>query len=252
MLERLDRGPGRTIAYRRLAGATPGPGIVFLSGYMSTMDGTKAVAVEAYCRGRGLAFVRYDHAGQGESSGEIVDGTIGGWAEDAVAVLDALTDGPQILVGSSMGAWIMLRAALARPDRIAGLVAIAGAPDAFADRLAAGLDDQERDVLAADGFLRRPSRYDSAGYVYGRALLEDAPRQRVLDRPIPLTVPVRLLHGQADADVPWETSLRLAEALEGDDVVVTLIKDGDHRLSRPEDLERLRDALDELRALAPS
>ncbi|MGE4426128.1 MAG: alpha/beta fold hydrolase [Solirubrobacteraceae bacterium] len=260
--DRLVVPDGRRLAYRRLPG--DGPGVVFLHGYMSTMEGDKAVALEEHCRRQGVAFVRYDQAGHGRSSGSIVDATIGGWTDDAVAVLDALTEGPQILVGSSMGGGVMLPAALARPERVAGLIGVAAAPDVFAERFAT-LSDEDRRELERDGFLRRPSRYDPAGYVYGRALLEDAARRCLLGRPIAIDVPVRLLHGRRDEDVPWETSRRLAAALtdgrasagggadgdaparNGGDVRLEIVEDGDHRLSRPQDLDRLTATLEELR-----
>ncbi|MCK9247608.1 MAG: alpha/beta hydrolase [Solirubrobacteraceae bacterium] len=245
--DRLTTPDGRGIAYRRVPGRAPG--VVFLHGYMSTMDGDKALALERHCRDRGVAFLRYDQAGHGASSGTIVDATIGGWVDDAVAVLDALTDGPQILVGSSMGGGVMLPVALARPERVAGLIGIAAAPDVFAERFAS-LSDEDRRDLERDGLLRRPSRYDPNGYVYGRALLEDAPRRCLLGGPIAIDIPVRLLHGRRDEDVSWETSRRLADALTSDDVHLEVIEDGDHRLSRPQDLERLLRTVDDVRDLA--
>lgn len=238
---------GATIAFRRTAG--DGPGVVFLGGYKSDMTGTKAMALEAHCRARGRAFVRFDYQGHGASSGRFEDGTIGLWAGDAVEVLDRLTEGPQILVGSSMGGWLMLLAALARKERIAGLVGIAAAPDFTEDLIWAGLDEAARARLEAEGAIREPSEYGEP-YVYTRALVEDGRRHLLLRGKIPLGCPARLLHGMRDPDVPWRTSLRLAEALAGDDVRVTLVKDGDHRLSRDRDLALLTDSLDEVSALA--
>jgi pimeloyl-ACP methyl ester carboxylesterase len=238
---------GATIAFRRSAGS--GPGVVFLGGYKSDMTGTKAMALEAHCRARGLAFVRFDYQGHGASSGRFEDGTIGLWAADAVEVLDRLTEGPQILVGSSMGGWLMLLAALARKERVAGLVGIASAPDFTQDLIWEGLDTQARARLETEGAIREPSAYGDP-YVYTRALIEDGRRHLLLRGTIPLDCPVRLLHGMRDDDVPWQTSIRLAERLAAEDVRVTLVKDGDHRLSRDRDLALLMRSVDEVAALA--
>lgn len=173
-------------------------------------------------------------------------GTIGHWAEDAIAVLDSLTQGRQILVGSSMGGWIMLLAALARPARIYALVGVAAAPDFTEDLLWPRLDPAQRQQLREAGAVTLPSEYDPAGYTYRLSLFEDGRRHLVMRRPIALDCPVRLLHGIQDSSVPWQTSLSLAERLTSRDVVVTLVKDGDHRLSREADLARLGRTLDEL------
>ncbi|MGE5271757.1 MAG: alpha/beta fold hydrolase [Thiohalocapsa sp.] len=243
----LARPGGSAIAYRRLAGRLPG--IVFLGGYRSDMNGTKALFLEDYCRDCGHAYVRFDYFGHGASDGDFAAGTIGRWRDDAVAVIDSLTDGPQILVGSSMSGWIMLLAALARPERVAALVGIAGAPDFTEELLWPRLSPSQRGRLMEEGGIVLPSDYDPAGYLYTWALIEDGRRHLLLGRPIPLAQPVRLLHGIEDASVPWRLSLRLAERLTSEDVVVTLIKDGDHRLSRPADLARLARTLDELLSL---
>ena len=235
--ERLPRDGGATIAYR----ASPGksPGVVFLGGYRSDMSGSKALALEAWCRARGRAFLRFDYFGHGESSGDFSQGTIGRWSEDAAAVLDALTAGPQVLVGSSMGGWIMLLLALARPDRVAGLVGVAAAPDFTEDLLANRLAPDQKDVMERDGMVHLASDTGDEPTPVTRALIEDGRRHLVLRRPLPLDLPVRLVHGMKDADVPWRTSLRLAQMLRTADVEITLVKDGDHRLSDPQDLERL-------------
>jgi pimeloyl-ACP methyl ester carboxylesterase len=242
--EILPRDGGATIAYRRVCGAVPG--IVFLAGLRSDMTGTKALYLDQYCRRRGRAYVRFDYFGHGASSGDFADGTIGRWAADAIAVIDELTEGPQILVGSSMGGWIMLLAALARPQRIHALVGIAAAPDATEDLLWPRLTATQRDELLTSGAVTLPSEYDSDGYTYRLGLIEDGRRHLVMRGPIALDCPVRLLHGMRDPSVPWQTSLRLAEQLTGRDVNVTLIKDGDHRLSTAPDLARLAAVLDEL------
>ena len=242
--ESLARPDGTTIAYRRLAGRLPG--IVFLGGFLSDMTGTKALFLEDYCRRRGRAFLRFDYFGHGASSGDFALGTIGRWREDAIAVLDSLTEGPQILVGSSMGGWIMLLAALARRERVAALVGIAAAPDFTMDLLPQRLSEGQRRELEANGSVVLLSDYDPAGYLYTRRLIEDGNRHLLLRGPINLPVPVRLLHGLADASVPWQTSLRLTERLTGTDVAVTLVKNGDHRLSTEADLARLARTLDAL------
>ena len=240
----LTRPNGATIAYRRLAGDPPG--IVFLGGFRSDITGTKALFLEDYCRRRGRAYVRFDYFGHGESSGDFAEGTIGRWREDAIAVIDSLTEGPQILVGSSMGGWIMLLAALARPERIAALIGIAGAPDFTEELLWPRFTPAQREEIIERGTVAVSSDYDPAGYLYTRALIEDGSRHLLLRAPIGLDVPVRLLHGLADASVPWQLSLRLAERLASRDVVVTLVKDGDHRLSTEPDLARLGQTLDAL------
>jgi pimeloyl-ACP methyl ester carboxylesterase len=243
----LPRPDGATIAYRRLAGELPG--IVFLGGYRSDMTGTKALFLEDYCRRRGRAYVRFDYFGHGASSGDFAQGTVGRWRDDAIAVIDSLTTGPQILVGSSMSGWIMLLAALARPGRVAALVGIAGAPDFTEELLWPRLTPAQRETVMRDGRVVLPSDYDPAGYHYTRALIEDGKRHLLLGGPIALDVPVRLLHGMRDGSVPWQLSLRLAERLTSRDVAVTLVKNGDHRLSTPSDLALLAQTLD---VMAPS
>jgi pimeloyl-ACP methyl ester carboxylesterase len=240
----LARPDGATIAYHRLPGGPPG--IVFLGGFRSDMTGTKALFLEDYCRRRGQAFVRFDYFGHGASTGEFALGTIGRWKEDAIAVIDSLTRGPQILIGSSMGGYIMLLAALARPGRVAALVGVAPAPDFTEELLWPRLSPAQREAIMAEGTLVLPSDFDPAGYLYTRALIEDGSRHLLLQAPIALEMPVRLLHGLADQSVPWRLSLSLAERLASRDVAVTLIKDGDHRLSSEADLARLAQTLDAL------
>ena len=240
----LTREDDATIAYRRLPGRSPG--VVFLGGYRSDMTGTKALFLENYCRRIGRAYLRFDYFGHGQSSGDFALGTIGRWQDDAIAVIDSLTEGPQILVGSSMSGWIMLLAALARPERIAALVGIAGAPDFTEELLWPRLSPAQRREIIERGAVVLPSDYDPAGYLYTRALIEDGRSHLLLNRAIPIGVPVRLLHGMQDTSVPWRLSLRLAECLASPDVSLTLIKDGDHRLSRPADLAGLAQTLDAL------
>ncbi len=239
----LAREGGVSIAYHRTPGRAPG--VVFLGGFMSDMAGTKAVALEAWARARGQAYLRFDYQGHGQSSGRFADGTIGTWTEDALAALDRLTEERQILVGSSMGGWIMLKLAMARPVRVAALVGIAAAPD-FVVRMWDDFPDEVRREIERDGYHRAPSQYGAEPYTITRALIEDGRRQLVMDRKIEFSGPVRLLHGMADPDVPWRVALDLAQALASADVAVTLVKDGDHRLSRPEDIARLCATLDDL------
>jgi pimeloyl-ACP methyl ester carboxylesterase len=235
---------GATIAYRRMrAPAADGrPGVVFLGGYGSDMTGSKASALEAHCRTRGLDFLRFDYTGHGRSSGRFEDGTIGQWSKDALVAFDQLTDGPQILIGSSMGGWIMLNVALARPARIAGLIGIAAAPDFTEELIWRGISTETRETLRRDGIWHP----EDGGLPVTHALIEDGRTHLRLLAPIPIDAPVRLLHGTNDTAVPWQVSVRLAERLAGRDVTVTLVKDGDHRLSEPADLARLTGTLDDL------
>ncbi|MDB5415326.1 MAG: alpha/beta hydrolase [Rubritepida sp.] len=236
MQERLGTLGNTPLAYRMLDGR--GPGVVFLGGFHSDMAGSKAAYLADWCAARGRAYLRFDYSGHGSSGGRFEDGTIGQWAADAEAALTTLTEGPQILIGSSMGGWISLLLALRHPGRIAGLIGIAAAPDFTEDLMWARFPETVREEIQRDGIWRRPSAYGEA-YPITLALIEDGRRHLVLRTPIALDAPVRLLHGQADADVPWQHSLRIAECLTGQDVVVTLVKGGDHRLSTPENLALL-------------
>ncbi|HCK82220.1 MAG TPA: alpha/beta hydrolase [Candidatus Competibacter sp.] len=237
---------GARLAYHRSLGAVPG--VIFLGGFTSDMTGLKATALERWCRGRGQAFIRFDYSGHGGSSGRFADGTIGRWAREALAVLDELSDGPQILVGSSMGAWLMLLTALARPERIAALLGLACAAD-FTDYLLwERLDENLRERLRREGVICLPSPYGEP-YTITSNLLEEAEQHRLLDRPtLPITCPARLIHGMKDADVPWRVSVQVAERLAGSDVRVLLLKDGEHTLSREQDLVVLTRTLGELLA----
>lgn len=233
----LARDDGAAIAYHALAGRNPG--VVFLHGLMSDMEGGKALALEAFCEARGQAFLRFDTYGHGRSSGRFQDGTIGRWADDAVAVLDRLTTGPQVLVGSSMGGWVALLAALRRPGRVAGLVGIAAAPDFTEDLVWREFTPAQRHALLTEGVVSLPSGHGEDPYVISRALIDEGRNHLLLADAVNLSCPVRLIHGLRDADVPWRTSERLAGQLAAEDVVLTLVKDGDHRLSRPQDLARM-------------
>jgi len=226
----LARPDGLKLAYCLHPGA--GPTIVFLPGYMSDMEGGKAVALAGWAERNGHAMLRLDYSGCGKSEGAFRDGTLDIWRDDALHLIDALTTGPLVLVGSSMGGWLMLLVALARPERIAALVGIAAAPD-FTEW---GYGEAERGTILADGVLLEPSAYSDEPTPTTRALWESGQRNRLLEAPIAIDCPVRLLHGQCDPDVPWSIALRLAERLTGNDVRTILVKDGDHRLSRDQDI----------------
>jgi pimeloyl-ACP methyl ester carboxylesterase len=217
-LEFLPRGAGERLAFERLKGR--GPEVVWLGGFNSDMTGTKAEALADWAAQTGRAYTRFDYFGHGASSGDFADGTITRWREDTLAVIDELTAGPLILVGSSMGAWLACLTALSRPDRIQGLILIAPAAD-FTSKL-------------ADPAIMSP------------ALMEDGARWTIMDAEIPITAPVRILQGAQDESVPWRHALALAEAITTPDLIFTLIRNGDHRLSRPQDIARLIQAIEEL------
>lgn len=242
-MELLQRGSGEWVAYERHLGRHPE--VMFLGGFASDMTGTKALRLEDHCRARGQAFTRFDYRGHGCSSGTFEAGTIGAWADDSIAVIDQVVEGPVVLVGSSMGAWIMLLVALARPERVKGLIGVAAAPDFTERLLRPELTPEEVRQLDRDGLVRRPSAYGEPLPIT-RALLEEGRTHLLLGDPIAIGCPVHLLHGQADPDVPWRLSLELAQALESREVTLELVKDGDHRLSREADLRRLTAALDRM------
>ncbi len=221
------------------------PGMIFLGGFMSDMTGSKATMLDDYCRRRGRAFVRFDYSGHGVSSGDFKDGTIGQWAKDAIAVFDELTQGPQIVIGSSMGGWIALLLARARPERIAGFIGIAAAPDFTEDMMWADFDETIRETLRTEGLYYQPSDYDDP-YPITMRLIEEGRENFVLRSPLAMDCPVRLIQGMQDNDVPWQTAPKLAEHLTADDVEVILVKNGNHSLSEPDDLARLETILDGL------
>jgi pimeloyl-ACP methyl ester carboxylesterase len=229
--EHLERN-GRRLAMRRRPGR--GPAILFLPGYASDMDGAKATALDSWAGAEGRSMLRFDYSGCGLSEGDFEAQTLAGWRDDAVFMIDSL-EGPVVLVGSSMGGWLMLLAALARPERVAALVGIAAAPD-FTDW---GFDSAQKAAIREAGRIEEPSPYGEAPYVTTRAFWESGEALRLLDGEIAIDCPVRLLHGLDDRDVPWRVSLRLMERLRSADSAATLIKDGDHRLSRPGDLAHL-------------
>lgn len=249
----LTLSDGASIAFRRspASGSPNGrrlPDVVFCGGFRSAMTGTKARYLEAHCRQRGQGFLRFDYRGHGESSGRFEDGTIGCWLADTLAVLDQATDGPQILVGSSMGGWIAALAARDRPQRVAAMLGIAAAPDFTEELIWDRLSQEEQAQLRSDGLLLRPSSYDGSPDPISLRLVVDGRDHLLLRGPVAIDAPVRLVHGMADADVPWQLSLRLADRITGSDVRLMLVKDGEHRLSRPRDLSLIADELDRLSA----
>ncbi|CCW17719.1 2-hydroxymuconic semialdehyde hydrolase [Sphingobium indicum BiD32] len=227
------RPDGLRLAYRQRSGV--GPTIIFLPGYMSDMEGGKAIALDDWAARSGRAMLRMDYAGCGASDGRFVDGTLASWRDDVLLLIDALVDGPLVLVGSSMGGWLALLVALARPDRVTGLVGIAAAPD-FTDW---GFTDADKALLMTEGRIEEPTPYGDQPYVTTQGFWESGQALRLLDAPIPIDCPVRLLQGQRDDDVPWETALRIAALVRSSDVQTLLVKDGDHRLSRDGDIALL-------------
>src|SRR5262249_42127234 len=243
-VQRLARPDGNWVAYARTAGRAPT--VAFLGGFRSDMTGTKAMALEAWARASGHAYLRFDYLGHGQSSGRFEDGTSGRWLDDSLAAIDQLTDGKLVLVGSSMGGWLSLLVARARTERLAGLVLIAAAPDFTERMLLKGLSAQERAALEREGRLERPSQYSPEPSVFTWKLIEEGRSHLLLDKNLSLPCRVRLLHGQSDPDVPWEYSLQIAAHLEAPEVITTLIKGGDHRLSTPADIARLIATVEEL------
>jgi pimeloyl-ACP methyl ester carboxylesterase len=240
----LEKADGAKIAYYKLSGK--GPGIVFFGGFASDMSGTKALAIETFARSRGQAFLRFDYQGHGQSSGEFIDGTISKWLSDSIAIIIAQTEGPQIFVGSSMGGWISLLTAIQCPDRIAALVGIASAPDFTEDLMWNRFDESIRNKLQKDGIYLEPTEYGDHPYEVTLQLIEDGRKHLLLRDKLTISTPIRLLHGMADADVPYQLSIRLAEHIDTRDVEVTLIKGGDHRLSRKKDLTTLMMTIEKL------
>jgi len=228
--------PENKIAYCHSAGK--GPGIIWCGGLKSDMEGSKATALHEWARAQGNSFVRFDYFGHGKSTGRFRDGIISRWAADTVQVIDELTQGPQIIVGSSMGGWTALLAALARPAQVKALVLIAPAPDFTEKLMWAGYSDDIRKTIMEEGIYYEPSDYDEP-YEISRNLILDGRENLLLDAPINFKGPVHILQGMKDTSVPWQHAQRLIDVLVSDDVEMTLVKGGDHSLSTPQDLERL-------------
>ncbi len=211
------------------------PYVLFLGGFKSDMQGTKAQYLEAQCKARGQGFVRFDYSGHGQSDGQFVEGTIGIWRDDARDILDEVAQGPVILVGSSMGGWIALLLMSERAARVQGVVGIAAAPD-FTKDVEARMGTQERDELKRTGRLEVSSEYDDEPYIFTQGLLEDGKGQRVLGRIHMISKPLILVQGKLDADVPWQKTRDIRDAYPACSIDVIFVEDGDHRLSRPQDL----------------
>jgi pimeloyl-ACP methyl ester carboxylesterase len=240
-MDTIDSG-GNRIAFHHTRGR--GPTILFLPGYASDMSGSKAVAIEAWARAEGRACLRFDYAGCGQSEGAFEDQTLASWRDDALLMIDQVIAGPVVLAGSSMGGWIMLLVAKARPERITGMVGIAAAPD-FTDW---GFTPEQKMALLSEGRLEEASQYSPEPTVTTRGFWASGEANRLMHGPIELDLPTRLIHGQRDPDVPWERSVTLAGLLRSADVQTWLVKDGDHRLSRPQDIELILRAIQDVSA----
>lgn len=236
----LTTKTGRRIAYHQTAGQ--GPGVVFLGGLRSDMTGSKALYLQDVVQKQGRAFLRFDYSGHGQSSGRFQDGAIGDWFEDAFAAL-ALTEGPQILIGSSMGGWMALLLARAHPSRVAGLIGVAAAPDFTEDGMWAGFDENQRKMLLATGEIALKSDYSDDPTVITRRMIDDGRNHLVLRTPLALPFPTRLLQGTDDADVPPSVALALLNHAIGPDIQLNLVKGADHRFSTPECLALIGAAL---------
>jgi len=245
-ISHLPQPDGYAIAYRHTPAPAPGapagagqPGIIFCGGFRSDMTGTKAIALEQAALAAGRGFTRFDYFAHGATAGDFAQGSIGRWLEDTLAILDRVTQGAQILVGSSMGGWLATLAALKRPQRVAGLVLIAPALDFTEDLLLASLTPAQRAALERDGVYREPSQYSDEPYEFHWHLIAEGRKHLLLGKPLDLPCPVRILQGMQDPDVPWQHAVRIAECITQPDTRLTLLKDGDHRLSRPQDIALL-------------
>lgn len=253
-VDHLWNGQSTTLAVKvlaatdNLANANKLSGFVWLGGFRSDMAGTKAEALVACASSIGCASMRFDYSGHGISGGEFVEGCISRWVSESVEVIRAKTDGPQVLVGSSMGAWIALRVVqelknLGEGERVGGLLLIAPAPDFTKELMEPEFTDERRNEISTKGYLEEPSEYSDEPTIITKLLIEDGRENLVLDNELNVGGPVRILQGMRDPDVPWQHALRVVETLANDDVQVTLVKDGDHRLSRDQDLELLKKTL---------
>tara|TARA_B100000686_G_C16732777_1_gene941741 strand:+ start:940 stop:1716 length:777 start_codon:yes stop_codon:yes gene_type:complete len=239
----LTKKNGKRIAYHHLYGRNPG--VIFLSGFKSDMSGQKAKYFEMSCKKNDRSFVRFDYFGHGKSDGKFEEGSISIWKDDALSILDKITSGPQVLVGSSMGAWIMLLVALFRKKRIKALLGIASAPD-FTEEILSSLSFEEKSNLYTKGAIYKPSEYDLEPTPITLNMLEDAKKHVLLKNPVDIKCPVHLFHGLEDQDVPWSTSIKLAEKLKSPDVKITLLKKGNHRLSEEFQIKLIADEIENL------
>lgn len=252
----IDCGDGERLAYAQSGGKKSSQkgsakdiGVVWCGGLHSDMAGTKAAALAEWAHKTGTSFTRFDYYGHGASTGEFAKGTISRWRDDALAILDHIATGPQVLVGSSMGGWVSSLVACARPAQVKAIVFVAPAPDFTEDLMWQQFSDAIKHELQTKGSFIRPSEYDDEGYEISLSLIEDGRNNLVLRAPIPFTGPVRILHGLADPDVPWQHSLKLIDALQSDDIAATFVKGADHRISDPPNLVRLIGLVEEVLAL---
>jgi pimeloyl-ACP methyl ester carboxylesterase len=233
-----------SIAYHYHIGRKPT--VIFFGGFMSDMEGTKATALEKHCVAQGYGFLRFDYSGHGKSSGKFVDGTIGLWTKDAISLIEAVVEGPIVMIGSSMGGWTGLLAALRFKDRLKAFIGIAAAPD-FTERLMwKSFSKSQKQELRANGQIELPSDYSDEPYILSYKLIKDGRKHLLLDSVINLDMPVRLIHGEQDSDVPVATSHIISSCLSSQDVEIILVKAGGHSLSEPKDLKRLMNVLDQL------
>jgi pimeloyl-ACP methyl ester carboxylesterase len=231
----FDPGDGRRIAYRQRAAKAGGPTVLFLPGYASDMEGNKAEAIDAFCAARGLGCLRLDYSGTGSSGGEFADGTLTRWLEEVLAAIDLLSEGDLVIAGSSMGGWLALHAALRRPQRVKALLGIAAAPD-FTDW---GYEPEQKDQLRRDGKFERPNPYGPEPSVTWLGFWESGAQHRLLNNPIDLTIPIRLVHGELDPEVGLGVTLQLLRELRSADVQLRLIKGAGHRLSEPHEIHAI-------------
>ena len=241
MTNTLIRTDGTRLVYDRLNAQDDisAPGLVFLCGFGSDKEGSKALFLEEHAKKTGQSFVRFDYFGHGQSDGDFKDGTIGRWAEDVLAVIDELTTGPQILIGSSMGGWLMLLAALARKDRVAGLIGIAAAPDFTDDLIWDDLTPDQQAAMARDGQIALPNPYSPEDVIYPYQLITEGRNHFVLRDRMATPYPVRLLHGMDDEEVPWQTAEKLAASFDGHDINTILVEGAGHRFSEPDQIDIL-------------
>lgn len=238
----------RKLAYKKHDGT--GPTVVFCAGFMSDMEGSKALALDAFCQSRGQAYLRFDYSGHGQSSGEFTDGTIGAWKEDALAIIDQVTTGDLIIVGSSMGGWIGLLCAIDLKSRVKGYVGLAAAPDFTKELCWDQYSDEIKETLRRDGVYYEPCDYGDEPYAMTMTLLQEGNDHLIMDKAIDLDCPVRLVHGMKDTDVPPITAQHISDRLKSEDVVITYVKNGDHRLSTDADLKRLCQIVKEISGLS--
>jgi pimeloyl-ACP methyl ester carboxylesterase len=236
MINHLNRENAPDLAYIKNKGDTKKPTIMFLGGFRSDMMGSKAIYLENQCKSRGQSYIRFDYRGHGQSGGKFEDSCIGEWAQDAADILKSCTSGPVILVGSSMGGWISFLLTLKHPEHVQAIIGLAAAPD-FTLWMEAAMSNDQRSEMNDHGRFELPNHYDTRPYIITKKLIEDGRKNALLAQGMDINVPVRLIQGKADADVPWETAEDIKRAISGNDVEITYIEGADHRLSNPDQLE---------------